>query len=94
MKRSIPAWFIASAVVPLIAIASYSGDASAQRVWGGPPAAYVASYSPFYYNGVAHYYYGNQWYYRDHGAWRGYEHTPGFLYDHRGEWGTHRYRWR
>jgi hypothetical protein len=96
MTRSISSLFalVACAVVPMLAVASYSGEAQAQRVWVGPPAAYVASYTPYYYNGYAHYYYGNQWYYRDHGAWRGYDHEPGALHDQRGGWGGHRHGWR
>jgi hypothetical protein len=87
-------WFIASAIAPLMAVASYCWEAKAQIVVAGPPAAYVASYEPIYYNGFAHYYYRNRWYYRDHNAWRGYDREPGFLHEHRGEWEHHRHGWR
>jgi hypothetical protein len=95
MNRSIR-WFVACAAVPLMTVAMYSWEAKAQVVAVGPPAVYVASYEPFYYNGFAHYWYRDRWFYRDHGAWRSYEHghEPGFLRDHRGEWEHHRHAWR
>jgi hypothetical protein len=82
-----------SAVVPLAAITAYVPSADAQVIVY-PPAAYVASYAPIYYNGYAHYFYNNHWYYRDHGAWRGYDHEPAFLWGRRGEWAGHRHGWR
>jgi hypothetical protein len=82
-----------TAAFPLAAIAAYAPVAEAQVVYY-PPASYVASYEPVYYNGYAHYYYNNNWYYRDHGAWRGYAVEPGYLHGYRGAWGARRYRWR
>jgi|HubBroStandDraft_1064217.scaffolds.fasta_scaffold1395950_1 hypothetical protein len=74
MNRTI-IWKLASAVLPITAIAlAYSHEAEAQLV--GPPPAYVASYEPIYYNGHAHYLYRDRWLYRDHAAWRGYDHEP------------------
>jgi hypothetical protein len=59
--------------------------ASAQEVVVYPDPAYVATADPVYYNGVAHYWYRDRWYYRDgagHWAWyHGGE--PGYLHDYR-----------
>ncbi len=91
MNRTIK---LLSVVVPLCAIgALFSADAKAQVVVE-PPAAYVASYSPVYYNGFAHYYYGNRRYYRDHGAWRSYDHEPEYLGGYRGRWESYHHHWR
>jgi hypothetical protein len=83
-------------VVPFCALgALFSTDASAQWAPRPPPPHYVATYEPVYYNGYAHYYYQNHWYYRDHGgAWRWYDREPGYLYGHRGEWEHHHHGWR
>ncbi len=61
-----------------IAIASPT-EASAQVVEVGvgvpvgvnyyPPAAYIATAQPEYYQNRPVYYYNNSWYYRDHGRW-------------------------
>ncbi len=89
MKRSI-ALFFAAVAMPLAAIAAHSTDANADA-W--PPTTFIASYEPVYYNGFAHYLWHDHWYYRDHGAWRGYATEPGFLRDHRGEWVRHWHHW-
>jgi hypothetical protein len=91
MNRTIKAL---SVVVPFCAIgALFSGDASAQ--YPAPPPAVIASYSPVYYNGFAHYYYGGRWYYRDHGgAWRWYDHEPEYLVGYRGRWESYHHHWR
>jgi len=83
-----------SGIVALTAMTANAPVADAQVVVESPPSWYVATYSPFYYNGYAHYFYNNHWYYRDHGAWRGYDHEPAGLAGHRGEWASHRHRWR
>jgi hypothetical protein len=93
MKRSFFC-FVACASAPFLALAADSTEARAQVVVIEPPSAYIASYEPIYYNGFAHYFYRDRWYYRDHGAWRGYEHEPDFLRDHRGEWAHHWHHWR
>ncbi len=88
---------LVSALLPLgvaAAISTASPSAEAQVVVAYPPSSYIASYTPVYYNGYAHYYYNNHWYYRDHGIWRGYATEPAYLYGRRGEWGGHYYRWR
>jgi hypothetical protein len=85
---------LAAAAAPLLAIATDSSSARAQAVVVYPTSAYVAAYEPVYYNGFAHYWYRDRWFYRDHGAWRWYDHEPGFLHDRRGEWGHHWHHWR
>jgi hypothetical protein len=86
MKRLISC-LLASAMVSGMTIAANPNEAQAQVVYY-PPAAYVAWYTPYYYNGYAHYLYRNNWYYRDHGGWRGYGREPGALYGQRGAWGA------
>jgi hypothetical protein len=58
-------------------------QASAQE-YVYPPAEYVATADPVYYNGYAHYYYGNHWYYRDHyGRWAYYHGgEPAYFHDY------------
>jgi hypothetical protein len=94
MNRTIAVLTVAIAL-PL-GILAYSRESRAQVVVvSGPPSEYVASYEPVYYNGFSHYFWHNHWYYRDHGAWRWYEHNePAFLHDHRGEWAHHAHHWR
>jgi hypothetical protein len=86
-----------SLVVPICAAgALFSADADAQYrpAPPAPPYPYVASYEPVYYNGYAHYWYRDRWYYRDRaGAWRWYEHEPEYLRGHRGEWERHHHGW-
>jgi hypothetical protein len=86
--------YISTAVAGAIALAAVLAPSAAKADVVVVPEAYVATYQPFYYNGFAHYFYRNHWYYRDHGAWRGYEHEPAFLHDHRGEWASHWHHWR
>ena len=52
-----------------------------------PPAAYIATSEPVYFEGRPHYWYNNQWYYRDHGRWSYYRSEPRFLYERRMSWG-------
>jgi hypothetical protein len=92
MKRSISK-ILLPAVFSLAAVAMYAPAAEAQT-YVYPSSAYVASYSPIYYNGYAHYYYNNHWYYRDGAGWHGYAHEPAYLWGRRGEWGGRRYGWR
>ena len=45
----------------------------------GPPAAWVATAAPVYYEGRPRYWYGNRWYYREGAAWRYYNEEPVYL---------------
>jgi len=49
-----------------------------------PPAWFLATAWPVYFEGHAAYWYGDRWYYRDGGAWRYYHEEPGHLRDYRG----------
>jgi hypothetical protein len=49
-----------------------------------PPAAFVATSSPTYYEGHAAYWYGNRWQYRDRGNWHSYREEPSYLRESRG----------
>jgi hypothetical protein len=85
---------LVSLVAPFcLAGALFSTDASAQ--YAPPPPGYIASYHPVYYNGYAHYWYRDHWYYRDRaGAWRWHDREPAYLHDRRGEWERHHHPWR
>jgi hypothetical protein len=53
---------------------------------GYPPADYIATVQPVYYEGHAAYWYGNRWYYRDAGGrWGHYDHEPAALASRRGQ---------
>jgi hypothetical protein len=49
-----------------------------------PPAWFIATAQPVYFEGHAAYWYGDRWYYRDRGAWRYYHDEPEHLRDYRG----------
>jgi hypothetical protein len=49
-----------------------------------PPAAYIATAAPVYFEGHAAYWWGNRWYYREGPSWRYYHAEPPFLRDWRG----------
>ena len=53
--------------------------AEAQVVVEFPPAAYLATVEPFYYENHATYWYRNHWRYRDGGGWHMYNTEPAFL---------------
>ncbi len=50
---------------------------------GYPPAAYIATATPVYYQGYPSYYYGNRWYYRYNNGWRSWHDEPAYLRDYR-----------
>jgi len=61
-----------------------STPAQAQiRIEVGPPAWYIATNRPVYYEGHASYWYGNQWHYREGRRWQTYREEPRFLRDQR-----------
>ncbi len=49
-----------------------------------PPAAFIATSAPVYFEGHATYWWGNQWYYRDGRNWRAYREEPAYLHEYRG----------
>ncbi|MBI5070147.1 MAG: hypothetical protein HZB56_18080 [Deltaproteobacteria bacterium] len=56
-----------------------------------PPAWYVATNRPVYYEGRANYWYGNRWHYREGRNWRSYRDEPRSLRDRR--WGRDHQRY-
>jgi len=44
-----------------------------------PPAAFLATAQPVYYEGRPAYFYGNRWYYRNGASWGAYRSEPEFL---------------
>jgi hypothetical protein len=50
----------------------------------GPPAWYIATTRPTYYEGHASYWYGNRWHYREGNRWRAYREEPRYLRERRG----------
>ena len=48
-----------------------------------PPAAFIATSSPVYFEGRASYWYQGRWYYRDGRAWRYYQEEPTHLRERR-----------
>ncbi len=53
-----------------------------------PPADFVATTEPVYFEGHAAYWYHNGWYYRDGGRWGHYDHEPAGLAARRGQFGA------
>jgi|HubBroStandDraft_2_1064218.scaffolds.fasta_scaffold179359_2 hypothetical protein len=49
-----------------------------------PPADYIATVEPVYFEGHAAYWYGNRWYYRDGARWGHYDREPPGLVGYRG----------
>jgi len=49
-----------------------------------PPAPFIATSSPVYYEGHAAYWYQNRWYYRHGGCWEFYQSEPAHLREYRG----------
>lgn len=79
---------LALAVFAAVSIGSAT-DADAQIVVDvgfAPPAAYIATVTPEYYEGRPVYFYNDQWYYRDHGRWMYYRHEPAYLHGRRDYW--------
>jgi hypothetical protein len=48
-----------------------------------PPATYVSTAEPVYYEGRPVYWYHDHWYYRDARGWRHYGNEPASLHEHR-----------
>jgi hypothetical protein len=82
---------IKSLLIPLaLVFATSAADAQITvRVGIAPPAAYIATTQPEYFEGRPVYWYNNNWYYRDHGRWSYYRSEPGYLRDRRAHWREH-----
>ena len=74
--------------IPFALALGTTREASAQvvEVVVEPPAAYIATAAPEYYEGRPVYWYNNYWYYRDHGRWSYYRAEPGWLRERRSHW--------
>ena len=77
-------------VIPAAIALGAPGEARAQVVVSvniAPPAAYIATVTPEYYEGRPVYWYNDNWYYRDrHNHWVYYRHEPAYLRERRGHW--------
>jgi len=49
----------------------------------GPPAEYIATATPVYFEGRPAYWYGNRWYYRDGPGWHAFREEPRYLGEYR-----------
>src|ERR1039458_8102854 len=65
--------------------------AKAQVVVEFPSPEIIATTPPVYYEGRAHYWYNNHWYYRNGRSWARYNDEPGYLHDYRGHHGYDHY---
>ena len=85
LKSLLCAAAIAACVAPL-------GAQAQVEVEVYPPAAYVATAAPVYFEGRPVYWYGDRWYYREGRAWRSYREEPGWLRERRERehWGPYR----
>ena len=97
MNRSIASlsrgFVIVSAFGALAAVGLVGRSAEAQ--WVPPPAEYIATTEPVYYEGHAAYWYNNHWFWRDdHGAWNHYGQEPRELADHRAHFPPARRSWQ
>jgi hypothetical protein len=83
---------IVSALGALAAVGLVGKTAEAQ--WVPPPAEWVATSEPVYYEGHAAYWYNNHWYWHDeHGAWNHYDAEPAFLAERRAHAAPARRSW-
>lgn len=89
MKRTI-ASLLLGVVLPLgaaVAVTAPATDAHAQYRPYPPAPTWYAYRRPVYYNGYAHYYYANRWWYRDrYGSWQYYDRPPGYFCTYRDEY--------
>ncbi len=65
-------------------LASSPAQAQVEIRFSSPPAWYIATNRPVYYEGRPSYWYGNRWHYREGRAWRQYRDEPRYLRDYRG----------
>jgi len=73
---------ILTSVVVASCLASTSATAGI-HIQISPPAAFIATTSPVYYEGHAAYWYGGSWQYRDGGRWQRYQTEPRSLHERR-----------
>jgi hypothetical protein len=73
MKRAL-AFLLFASCVPAVGV--YEED-------GYPPAEFIATATPVYYEGYPSYYYGGRWYRREGVGWHLYREEPAYLRDYR-----------
>jgi hypothetical protein len=84
MKRAIEMLSKGALCAGVLALSLVSTPARAQVVVEiGPPAEYIATTEPVYFEGRPAYWYGDRWYYRDGGSWRHYRDEPAHLRNYR-----------
>src|SRR5580700_6886196 len=87
-KMALRVLAVGSMVVGAGALTGCYGEAEAyppgDPYYGAPPAAFVATTAPVYYDGRPAYWYGNRWYYRQGAAWGYYRSEPRYLAGRRG----------
>jgi hypothetical protein len=59
-----------------------------------PPAWFIATTSPVYFEGHPSYWYGNRWHYRQGRTWHTYREEPRFLREHRERRPGHRHSYK
>jgi len=78
-------------VLPVAIALGIPSEARAQIVVTiAPPAAYIATTQPEYFEGRPVYWYNNNWYYRDRGRWSYYRREPVYLHERRAHWAPER----
>ena len=81
---------MSKAITLVITIAIALGSSTEARaqvvITFAPPAAYIATSQPEYFEGRPVYWYNNNWYFRDHGRWSYYRREPVYLRDRRAHW--------
>jgi hypothetical protein len=80
MSKALKSVFCAAAIAACLAPLGAQAQVEVEVY---PPAAYVATAAPVYYEGRPHYWYGGRWYYREARAWRSYREEPGWLRERR-----------
>ena len=83
MTRTLVTMFLAALCVGAGGSCLVAADDEVQFDDGYPPAVYIATAEPVYFEGHATYWYGNRWYYQDGGAWRSYRAEPARLRESR-----------
>jgi len=80
MNRSIVTVLAGVVVVSCLAVAPARAGVSISIF---PPAAFIATSRPVYYEGHATYWYQNRWHYRNGRSWRTYRAEPRYLHEYR-----------
>jgi len=83
MNRNIAKGLVVVSALGAAAAVGLIGTPAAAQ-WVPPPAEWIATTEPVYYEGHAAYWYNNHWYWHDeHGAWNHYDNEPAGLAERR-----------